>query len=51
VAHEINNPVGFVSSKLKTLTDYHHNIGQILSEYRQFIDKVSGAKAVLSHQL
>jgi signal transduction histidine kinase/FixJ family two-component response regulator len=44
VAHEINNPVGFVSSNLKTLTDYHHNIGQILSEYRQFVDIVSGIK-------
>jgi PAS domain S-box-containing protein len=42
VAHEINNPVGFVSSNLKTLTDYQQNIGQILSEYRQFIDTVSG---------
>lgn len=44
VAHEINNPVGFVSSNLKTLTDYQQNIGQILYEYRQFIDMVSGAK-------
>ncbi len=44
VAHEINNPVGFVSSNLKTLTDYQQNIGQILSEYRQFIDTVSSAK-------
>ncbi|MFH0994892.1 MAG: ATP-binding protein [Pseudomonadota bacterium] len=44
VAHEINNPVGFVSSNLKTLTDYQQNIGLILSEYRQFMDKVSGAK-------
>jgi len=44
VAHEINNPVGFVSSNLKTLTDYQQNIGQILTDYRQFIDTVSGAK-------
>ncbi len=44
VAHEINNPVGFVSSNLKTLTDYQQNIGLILTEYRQFIYKVSGAK-------
>ena len=44
VAHEINNPVGYVSSNLKTLTDYQQNIGQILSEYRQFIETVSGTK-------
>ena len=44
VAHEINNPVGFVSSNLKSLTDYQQNIGQIISEYRQFIDKVSDAR-------
>lgn len=44
VAHEINNPVGYVSSNLKTLTDYQQSIGQILSEYRQFIDTVSGEK-------
>jgi len=44
IAHEINNPVGFVSSNLKTLTDYQMNLGQILSEYRQFIDHLSEAK-------
>ena len=44
VAHEINNPVGFVSSNLKTLTDYQQNIGMILSEYRQFVDKVAMAE-------
>ena len=44
IAHEINNPVGFLSSNLKTLTDYQMNLGQIISEYRQFIDHLSEAK-------
>jgi two-component system, NtrC family, sensor kinase len=44
VANGINNPVGFVSSNLETLSDYQRNISQILSEYRQFIDKVKCAK-------
>ena len=44
VAHEINNPVGFVSSNLKTLADYQQDIGQIVSEYRQLVDRVSRAK-------
>jgi signal transduction histidine kinase len=35
VAHEINNPVGFVSSNLKTLKDYLQDISQILSENQQ----------------
>ncbi len=36
VAHEINNPVGFVSSNLKTLTDYQQDLSEILSAYNQF---------------
>ena len=34
VAHEINNTVGFVSSNLKSLTDYQQDLRQILSAYR-----------------
>ncbi len=44
VAHEINNPVGFVSSNLKTLTDYQQNIDRIIAEYRQFANMVSELK-------
>jgi signal transduction histidine kinase len=35
VAHEINNPVGFVSSNLGTLQDYVTNMLRLLSVYEQ----------------
>jgi two-component system, NtrC family, sensor kinase len=37
VAHEINNPTGFVSSNLKSLLDYQHDINGLLGEYRRLI--------------
>jgi two-component system, NtrC family, sensor kinase len=44
VAHEINNPVGFVSSNLKTLTDYQQDLHQILSAYGQLLGQLTGLK-------
>jgi len=35
VAHEINNPTGFVSSNLKTLTDYQNDINNLIKHYRK----------------
>jgi two-component system NtrC family sensor kinase len=35
VAHEINNPTGFVSSNLKTLSDYHNDISSLVEQYRK----------------
>ena len=35
VAHEINNPTGFVSSNLKTLDDYQQDLKRLISEYRK----------------
>ena len=35
VAHEINNPVGFVSSNLTTLLDYQKDIKCLTEEYRK----------------
>ncbi|WP_265533416.1 ATP-binding protein [Pseudomonas saponiphila] len=35
VAHEINNPIGFVASNLGSLGGYLQQIGQMLSAYRQ----------------
>lgn len=35
VAHEINNPIGYVSSNLRTLTKYLQNIFSVLNAYEQ----------------
>ena len=37
VAHEINNPTGFVSSNLKTLSDYQNDITKLIQQYRKLI--------------
>ena len=37
VAHEINNPTGFVSSNLTTLSDYQNDIKGLTQEYRKLI--------------
>lgn len=37
VAHEINNPTGFVSSNLKTLADYQQDISRFLARYGQLL--------------
>jgi PAS domain S-box-containing protein len=34
VAHEINNPTGFVSSNLKTLGDYQQGLKELIVEYQ-----------------
>ena len=41
VAHEINNPVGFVSSNLRTLTDYQQCMSKIIAEYSQLTARLS----------
>jgi two-component system NtrC family sensor kinase len=37
VAHEINNPTGFVSSNLNTLKDYQDDIDRLLRRYKALI--------------
>jgi len=37
VAHEINNPTGFVSSNLKTLSEYQKDIIGLLKQYKKLI--------------
>jgi two-component system NtrC family sensor kinase len=52
VAHEINNPTGFVSSNLKTLSDYIQDINGLSKEYRKLIAKLkqhSDPDGVLPH--
>ncbi len=40
VAHEINNPTGYVSSNLKTMAEYFDDIMGILQRHRQFLNGV-----------
>ncbi len=35
VAHEINDPTGYVSSNLKTLQDYQHDIARLINKYHE----------------
>ncbi|RJQ84819.1 MAG: hybrid sensor histidine kinase/response regulator [Desulfobacteraceae bacterium] len=38
VAHEINNPTGFVSSNLKSLSDYQKDMALLIGKYRDLLD-------------
>ena len=38
IAHEINNPTGYVSSNLKTLSVYHDDIQKILIQYKDLVE-------------
>lgn len=42
VAHEINNPVGFVTSNLSSLKDYCTSLKNIISIYDKIVDQVKG---------
>lgn len=39
IAHEINNPIGFISSNLSTLQDYQKDTISLLYEYGKLIEK------------
>jgi len=41
VAHEINNPTGFVSSNLKTLSDYQNDIFEVIKKYKKLLADIS----------
>ena len=44
VAHEINNPIGFVNSNLNTLKGYHSDISILIREYRELISHLKEKK-------
>ena len=48
VAHEINNPIGFVSSNLKTLGDYQKDMNRLILDYQKL---KSALKALPADQL
>lgn len=45
VAHEINNPTGFVSSNLKTLSEYFGDIFELIKEYRAIVSEFEDGKS------
>lgn len=40
VAHEINNPVGFMSSNMHTMEDYHESIHKFFTRYHDFLSEL-----------
>lgn len=44
VAHEINNPLGFVDSNLDTLLDYRHDIEILLKEYGKLVTDLKNSQ-------
>lgn len=40
VAHEINNPTGYISSNLKTLADYEDDIRKVMDAYHQLVESL-----------
>lgn len=42
IAHEINNPIGFVKSNLETLKDYYNAIQKALEAYRALLEQLKG---------
>jgi PAS domain S-box-containing protein len=49
VAHEINNPTGFVSSNLKTLADYQKDIFSLIKEYRELFNELKETGTKLAY--
>ncbi len=41
VAHEINNPVGFIASNLGTLNDYAKDLGTLVKQQQQCIEQLA----------
>lgn len=44
VAHEINNPMGFISSNFETLTQYINKFKDLIEKYRGFISRIDEEK-------
>ncbi len=45
VAHEINNPIGFVASNLRTLGENHGELRNLVGEYRSVVSAVRASDA------
>ncbi len=51
VAHEINNPTGFVSSNLKTLSDYQNDIKLLIKQYRRLNTDLKETMAIAEYPI
>ena len=51
VAHEINNPTGFVSSNLKTLAEYIQDLSDLTKEYRKLVETLKQNPDLYSSQI
>ena len=47
VAHEINNPIGFVNSNLNSLSDYVDDIRNFLKQHQQFMEYFKSPECVV----
>ena len=43
MAHEINNPIGFVNSNLKTLESYQNSINELINNYRKLLSDIKNS--------
>jgi two-component system NtrC family sensor kinase len=43
VAHEINNPIGFISSNLEALNDYMQDVNTLIDRYQQLLAAIKAA--------
>ncbi len=41
IAHEINNPTGFVMSNLRTLGDYLNDVVKLINSYKKFVEDLN----------
>ncbi|KUI99116.1 ATP-binding protein [Vibrio sp. MEBiC08052] len=48
IAHEINNPVGFITSNIQTLHDYFQRLAQVIDTMKEMIDE-AGDSALAEH--
>lgn len=51
VAHEINNPVGFVASNLNTLQHYQKSLLALMTQYRKLFDEVASEKGTSTQKI
>ncbi len=46
VAHEINNPIGFIGSNLEALSDYMEDVTDLLNRYQEFQKTIKASEGI-----